>query len=61
MEDSMSFDDMLDEQQKREKRVERLARELGRLIRSAEPEAQEELREAATALMREEVRGTEET
>jgi Flp pilus assembly protein TadB len=42
------------EQAKREQAIERLAREVGQLIRSAEPETQEELREAASALMREE-------
>jgi Flp pilus assembly protein TadB len=42
------------EQVKREQAIERLAREVGQLIRSAEPETQEELREAASALMREE-------
>jgi hypothetical protein len=53
----MSFDDMQNEQQQREKRVERLARELGRLIRSAEPATQEELRDAASVVMRQEARG----
>ena len=42
------------DQAKREQEIERLAREVGQLIRSAEPEAQEELREAASAVMREE-------
>jgi hypothetical protein len=47
---------MVTEQQKREEEIERLARETGRLIREAAPEIQEELREAATAIMREEAR-----
>jgi hypothetical protein len=45
---------MATEQQKREEQIERLARETGRLIREASPEIQEELREAASALLREE-------
>jgi hypothetical protein len=48
------------EQAKREQEIERLARQTGRLIRDAEPETQEELREAAFALMREEAHGTPE-
>jgi hypothetical protein len=42
------------EQQKREEEIERHAREIGRLIREADPETQEELIEAASAIMREE-------
>jgi uncharacterized membrane protein len=51
------------EQQKREEEIERHAREIGRLIREADPETQEELIEAASAIMREEaqVRRTEES
>jgi hypothetical protein len=49
---------MATEQQKREEEIERLARETGRLIREAEPEIQEELREAAAAVMREEAHGS---
>jgi hypothetical protein len=45
---------MASPQQKREEQIEKLAREVGRLIRDAEPETQEELREVAFALMREE-------
>jgi hypothetical protein len=45
---------MAAEQQKREEEIERLAREIGRLIREADPETQEELKEAASAVMREE-------
>jgi len=45
---------MATEQQKREEEIERLARETGRLIREANPETREELREAASAIMREE-------
>jgi hypothetical protein len=48
------FIPMGSEQAKREEEIERLAREVGQLIQSAEPETQEELREAASALMREE-------
>ena len=48
-------------QQKREEEIERLAREAGRLIREADPETREELREAAFAIMREEAHETEET
>ena len=51
---------MASPQQKREEQIEKLAREAGRLIRDAAPETQEELREAASALMREEARGTPE-
>jgi len=39
---------MASDQQKREQEIERLAREIGRLIRETDPESQEELREAAT-------------
>jgi Flp pilus assembly protein TadB len=42
------------EQAKREEQIEKLARKAGRLIRDAATETQEELREAASALMREE-------
>ena len=45
---------MVSDQQKREEEIERLAREIGRLIREADPETREELKEAASALMREE-------
>lgn len=48
-------------QQKREEEIERLAREAGRLIREADPETREELREAAAAIMREEAYEAEET
>jgi hypothetical protein len=48
-------------QQKREEEIERLAREAGRLISEADPETREELREAASAIMREEAREAEET
>jgi Flp pilus assembly protein TadB len=48
-------------QEKREEEIERLAREAGRLIREADPETREELREAATAILREEAREAEET
>src|SRR5918992_166564 len=48
-------------QQKREEEIERLAREAGRLIREADPETREELREAASALLREEAHQAEET
>jgi acyl-CoA reductase-like NAD-dependent aldehyde dehydrogenase len=53
---------MASRQQKREDEIERLARETGRLIRDAEAEAQEELREGAFAfaLRGEETRGTPE-
>jgi hypothetical protein len=44
-----------------EEEVEKLAREAGRLIREANPETREELREAAYAIMREEAHGVEET
>ena len=47
-------------QQKREEEIERLAREVGRLIREADPETREELREAAAAIMREEAHEAEE-
>ncbi len=50
---------MASDQQKREQEIERLAREIGSLIREADPEKQEELREAATALMREEAHQTQ--
>jgi len=49
------------EQQRREEEIEKLARETGRLIREADPKTQEELRDAASAILREEARGTEET
>lgn len=52
---------MATEQQKREEEIERLAREAGRLIREANPETREELREAASAIMREEAHEAEET
>jgi hypothetical protein len=52
---------MASEQHKREEEIERLARETGRLIRGADPETQEELREAAAAMMREEAHQTQET
>jgi hypothetical protein len=39
----------------REKEVERLAQELGRLIQSAEPEKREDLKELAFTLIREEI------
>jgi hypothetical protein len=52
---------MATEQQKREEEIERLARETGRLIREANPETQEELREAASAIMREEAHEVHET
>jgi hypothetical protein len=48
-------------EQKREEEIERLAREAGRLIREADPETREELREAAAAIMREEAYEAEET
>lgn len=48
-------------QQKREEEIERLAREAGRLIREADPETREELRDAAAAIMREEAHEVEET
>lgn len=48
-------------QQKREEEIERLAREAGRLIREADPETREELRDAAAAIMREEAHEAEET
>jgi hypothetical protein len=51
---------MASRQQKREEEIERVARETGRLIRDAEPEAQEELREGAFALRGEETHGTPE-
>ncbi len=41
--------------QTREKEIERLAQELGRLIRGADPEQREELKESAYALIREEL------
>jgi hypothetical protein len=47
--------------QKREQEIERLAREAGRLIREASPESQEELRESAMAIMREEAHEIHET
>jgi hypothetical protein len=47
---------MAEEKHKLEEEIERLARETGRLIREAPPEIQEELREAASAVMREEAR-----
>jgi hypothetical protein len=47
--------------EKREQEIERLAREAGRLIREASPETQEELREAASAIMREEAHEIHET
>jgi hypothetical protein len=51
------------ERQKREEEIERLAREIGRLIRESDPETQEELKEAASAVMREEAqsRGAQKT
>ena len=52
---------MASEQQKREEEIERLARETGRLIREANPETQEELREAASAILREEAHEMHET
>jgi hypothetical protein len=52
---------MATEQQEREEEIERLARETGRLIREANPETQEELREAASAIMREEAHEVHET
>ena len=48
-------------QEKREEEIERLAREAGRLIREADPETREELRDAAAAIMREEAHEAEET
>jgi len=41
--------------QAREREVERLAQELGRLIQSAEPEKREDLKELAYTLIREEI------
>jgi hypothetical protein len=38
----------------REQEIERLAQELGRLIQGADPERRQDLKELATALMREE-------
>jgi hypothetical protein len=52
---------MATEQQRREEEIERLAQETGRLIREANPETQEELREAATAIIREEAHEVHET
>jgi hypothetical protein len=48
-------------EEKREEEIERLAREVGRLIRESNPETREELREAATAIMREEAHESDET
>jgi hypothetical protein len=45
------------EQRRREKQIERLARDLGGLIRGAQLETQDELKEAAFALLREEAAG----
>lgn len=39
----------------REKEIERLAQELGRLIRGADPEQREDLKESAFSLIREEL------
>ena len=47
--------------QEREQEIERLAREAGRLIREASPQTQEELRESAIAIMREEAHEIRET
>ncbi|HEY7715171.1 MAG TPA: hypothetical protein VIE90_11730 [Candidatus Binatia bacterium] len=52
---------MANPQRQIEEEVERLAREAGRLIREASPETREELREAASAIMREEAHQAEET
>jgi hypothetical protein len=41
--------------QAREQEIERLAQEIGRLIQAAEPERQEDLKELAFALIREEL------
>jgi hypothetical protein len=41
--------------QAREQEIERLAQEIGRLIQGAEPERQEDLKELALALIREEL------
>ena len=49
---------MASDQQQREQEIERLAREIGRLIREADPASQEELSEAASAIMREEAHQT---
>jgi hypothetical protein len=48
-------------EEKREEEIERLAREVGRLIRESNPETREELREAAAAIMREEAHQSDET
>ena len=42
----------------KEKEIERLAQQTGRLIREADPATQQELREAASAMMREESSAT---
>jgi hypothetical protein len=52
---------MATDEQKREEEIERLARETGRLIREANPETREELREAASAIMREEAHEIQES
>jgi hypothetical protein len=52
---------MATDQQIREEAIERLARETGRLIGEADPETREELREAASAIMREEAQEVHET
>lgn len=52
---------MAAEQQEREEEIERLAREAGRLIREARPEFRDQLREAASAIMREEAHEAETT
>jgi hypothetical protein len=52
---------MANPQRQIEEEVERLAREAGRLIREASPETREELREAASAIMREEAHQAEGT
>ena len=49
---------MAEEKTDKEKEIERLAEETGRLIREADPEKQQELKEAASAMMREESSAT---
>ena len=52
---------MASDQQKREQEIERLAREIGRLIRETDPENQEELRKATTTIIQKEAHQTQET
>jgi hypothetical protein len=51
----VTSDPPIDASQAREQEIERLAQELGRLIQGADPQSRDDLKEAAFALIREEL------